>query len=55
MEYFSDRKNNTVSKLDKDVMSNLFFQLGPKHSRLHQFEKYGKFFKKKKHQKYIIQ
>ena len=48
MEYFSDRKNNTVSKLDKDVMSNLFFQLGPKHSRLHQFEKYGKFFQEEK-------
>ena len=41
----NDKNNNTVSKLNKDVMSNLFFQLGPKHSRLHQFEDYEKKFR----------
>ena len=43
-EFRNDKKNNTISKLDKDVMSNLFFQLGPKHSRLHRFEDFGKKF-----------
>ena len=43
-EFRNDKKNNTISKLDKDVMSNLFFQLGPKHSRLHQFEDFEKKF-----------
>jgi hypothetical protein len=41
----NDKNNKTVSKLNKDVMSNLFFQLGPKHSRLHQFEDYEKKFR----------
>ena len=44
-EFRNDKKNNTISKLDKDVMSNLFFQLGPKHSRLHQFEDFEKKFR----------
>ena len=43
-ELRNDKNNNTISKLDKDVMSNLFFQLGPKHSRLHRFEDFGKKF-----------
>ncbi len=43
-EFRNDKNNNTISKLDKDVMSNLFFQLGPKHSRLHRFEDFGKKF-----------
>ena len=42
MENISWRKNNSVSKLDKNIISNIFFELGSNNSRLLQLEKFEK-------------
>ena len=46
MENNYEMKYNKFSKFDKDVMSNLFFQLGVDHNRLFQFEKLKNDFKR---------
>ena len=46
MELNYEKQYNKLTKFDRDIMSNLFFQLGTEHNRVYQFEKFKKDFNK---------